>query len=91
MPLVAVRKQILDGRVIGFSIFLRNATTWFFEEDTLPWIMVSIEDRWIFILRRSLVGFRSICILDEYIFFFFFPKNKKKLLNLVVLEYGAPS
>jgi hypothetical protein len=45
----------MTGAFFGFRIFLRDATIGFFE-----------EDRWIFILRQSLVGFRSIYCLDEY-------------------------
>ena len=39
----------------GSRTFLRNSTIGFFE-----------EDRWIFILRRSLFAFRPICSLHEY-------------------------
>ena len=48
-------KKILDGRVFRFGVILRDVTIQFFE-----------EDRWIFILRRSLVTFRSIYDFDEY-------------------------
>jgi hypothetical protein len=44
----------VTGAFFWFRIFLLNVTIGFFEEDT-----------WIFILRRSLINFRSFCILDE--------------------------
>ena len=46
-------KRSWTGAFFAFRIFLRNATIGFFE-----------EDRWIFILRRSLIGFRPIYRID---------------------------
>ena len=48
-------KRSWTSAFFGFRTFLRNATIGFFEEDRL-----------IFILRRSLIGFRPICTLHEY-------------------------
>ena len=49
-------KRSWTGAFFGLRIFSRIATIGFFE-----------EHGWIFILRRSLVTFRPICVLDEYL------------------------
>jgi hypothetical protein len=49
------------GAFFEFRIFLRNATIGFCG-----------EGRWIFMLRRSLIGFRPICVLDEYLYLYLY-------------------